>query len=66
MTDIARELGVRWKALPAEERGPYEEQARADKERFATEMKAYKAKRAAEGADLDSDDDDMAIDVDDE
>ncbi len=66
MTDIARELGVRWKALPTEERGPYEEQARADKERFATEMKAYKAKRAAEGADLDSDDDDMAIDVDDE
>jgi len=62
MTEVAKLLGVRWKAMLPEEQAPYQEQARADKERYAQELKAYNAKRAAEGADLDSgSDDDMAI-----
>jgi hypothetical protein len=34
--DIIRETGVRWKALSAEEKIPYEEMATADKERWDT------------------------------
>ena len=48
--DIGRELGARWKALTAEAKKPFEEQAKADKERYAREKKAYdEAKRAAGG-----------------
>jgi len=61
MTEIAQQLGTRWKAMSSEDKAPYDEQARADKERYATEMVAYKLKLAAEGADLDSDGDDMLI-----
>lgn len=33
VTDCSRELGTRWKTLTADEKAPYEERARADKER---------------------------------
>jgi len=61
ITEIAKLLGIQWNALSAEGKAPYDEQARADKERYAAELAAYKLKLAAEGADLDSDDDDMVI-----
>ena len=41
--------------MTAEEKAPYEEMAKADKERHKQEMETYKSKQAETGADLDSD-----------
>jgi hypothetical protein len=40
---VAKEIGVRWKALGEEAKKPYEAQAAADKARHATEMEGYEA-----------------------
>ncbi len=62
VTELAKEMGARWKALDAAAKEPFEEQARADKERYAAEMKAYNERQAVTGADLGSDsDDDMDV-----
>ena len=45
--EIGKKLGEAWKALPAEERAPFEAQAAADKERFVREERAYKASKSA-------------------
>lgn len=42
MTDVSRQIGQRWKELSPEEREPYEESARRDRERYGREMKIYK------------------------
>ena len=34
VTEVAKEMGVRWKNLSAEEKEPYEAEARQDKERW--------------------------------
>ena len=47
---------VRWKELDAEGRQPYEAKAAADKERYMSEMKAFKEKKRAEQAGDDEDD----------
>ena len=44
ITDISKEIGIRWKALSAEDRAPFDEMANSDKVRYAAEMKAYKSK----------------------
>jgi hypothetical protein len=36
MTDVTKELASRWKSLSAEDKAPYEAEAKADKERSAT------------------------------
>lgn len=43
-------MGEQWRALSAEDKAPYEEQAAKDKERYQREMAAYKEIKAAEGA----------------
>ena len=53
--DIGRELGKRWKELTDDDKKPYVDLANADAERYATEMKAYKAKQT-DAADDDDDD----------
>lgn len=60
MTEVTKELGRRWKELPEEERKQYEQLAKADKERYMTEMDIYKAKKreAMEIDDGGADDDD--------
>jgi predicted secreted acid phosphatase len=55
---VAKEASKRWKELDAEAKAVYEDKNKADKVRYETEMKAYTAKQAASGADLDMDDDD--------
>jgi hypothetical protein len=40
---VAKEIGVRWKALGEEAKKPYEAQAAVDKARHATEMEGYVA-----------------------
>lgn len=40
--EIMRELGVQWKAMSAEEKKPYEEMARKDKQRHEDELEVYK------------------------
>lgn len=40
---MAKALGAEWKAMSAEAKAPYEERARADKERYAAEVAQYKA-----------------------
>lgn len=49
MTDIAKELGTRWKLLGAEDKEEFEEMAKLDKERYATEIASYKAKLESAG-----------------
>ena len=48
--EVGKALGEKWKNVGAEEKLGYEEMAKADKERYVREMKAYKAKAAADGA----------------
>jgi predicted transcriptional regulator len=43
--DVAKALGVRWKAISAEERAVYEQMAKEDKVRYANEMQAYNVKK---------------------
>lgn len=43
ITDVSKEIGARWKEISASEKAIFEERAREDKERYAREMKAYKA-----------------------
>jgi structure-specific recognition protein 1 len=58
ITDIARELGVRWKALTEEEKIPFQKQADEDKIRYTKEMADYKAKSKTQTDGNDSDDSD--------
>lgn len=55
--DIAREAGGMWRALSADERLPYEERGKADKERAQREMREYKAGKADVKEDDDGDED---------
>lgn len=41
--EVAKKLGEKWKSLSAEEKAPFEEKARIDKEKSATLTAAYKA-----------------------
>jgi hypothetical protein len=41
--EVGKKLGEKWKALSAEDKVPFEQQAAADKERFLRDDKAYKA-----------------------
>ena len=42
ITDVAKELGVRWKSIADDEKVKYEELAKKDKERYEKEMEEYK------------------------
>ena len=53
--EIGKKVGEAWKALPAEERAPFDAQAAADKERFVREDRAYKASKTAGDAEPASD-----------
>ena len=55
--EFRKHATLRWKELSAEDRQPHEAKAAADKERYTSEMKAYKEKKRAEAADDDDDDD---------
>lgn len=49
--DVAKAMGIAWKALSKPEQQPYIDQAEKDKKRFEKEMEAYTAKpKAAAGA----------------
>ena len=50
-TDLTKIMSPMWKALTPEEKKPYEDKAKADKERYEKEMENYK------GSDSDSDSD---------
>mmetsp|Transcript_20789 Transcript_20789/g.20146 ORF Transcript_20789/g.20146 Transcript_20789/m.20146 type:complete len:575 (+) Transcript_20789:89-1813(+) len=65
VADIAREAGGMWRGLSAEDRLPYEERGKSDKERAIREMKEYNAAKAgAVKQEDDGDDDDNEEDVD--
>lgn len=55
MTEVASLLGQRWKALEGKDKTKYEEQAAKDKERYAKELSAYKAKGGGAAADDEED-----------
>ena len=40
--DIAKQLGAAWKIMTAEQKKPYEDQAKKDRERYDSEMEQYK------------------------
>lgn len=46
VTDIVKLCAEKWKALAPEDKKPYEEMAKKDKERHAREMAEYKARTA--------------------
>ena len=43
---VGKVLGERWKALSSQERTPYEDKAKADKERYDAEKASYAVSRA--------------------
>jgi hypothetical protein len=45
LEDVAKALGVRWKAISAEEKAVYAQRAKEDKVRYANEMQAYNVKK---------------------
>lgn len=53
VTELSKLIGAKWREMTAEEKEPYEEKARKDKQRFIEETKAYKASK--EGADENDD-----------
>lgn len=59
MTEMAKEMGARWKVMAPEDKEQYEEMASLDKERYDREMAEYKAKKGKAEA-MDEDDDDEA------
>lgn len=40
--DLAKLLGAEWKTLTPAQKAPFEEKAKKDKERYKTQMEAYK------------------------
>ena len=54
--DIGREIGKRWRELDEAGKAPFAEAAAKDAERYKSEMAAYKAKLAAEGKDVEEED----------
>ncbi|KAL6047482.1 Non-histone chromosomal protein 6 [Balamuthia mandrillaris] len=53
--DLSRELARQWKELDPTEKAQYEAKASKDKERYASEMEAYKQKKAEESEEEESD-----------
>ena len=49
ITDVAKELGVRWKSVTGDEKVKYEEFAKKDKERYEREMEEYKKTKKEKG-----------------
>ncbi len=45
VADVAKELGVAWKALSDKDKSKYEELAKKDKERYEKEKAKYNAKK---------------------
>lgn len=43
ITEIAKQIGARWKVLSEADKHPYQKKASADKERYEAEKKAYTA-----------------------
>jgi len=43
VTDVMKEAGIRWKKLSAQQKEPFEELAKKDKERYNQEMVTYRA-----------------------
>ena len=44
---VGKILGERWKALSASQREPYEQKAKADKDRYEAEKAAYNVQHTA-------------------
>ncbi|KAL3925224.1 MAG: hypothetical protein SGILL_000549 [Bacillariaceae sp.] len=75
---LGKALGEKWKAMDADDKAPYEEKAKKDKERYKNAMAEYNAKKKAEtkkpaaapadsdGMDDHDDDDDDSDDDDDD
>jgi structure-specific recognition protein 1 len=56
VTELSKVIGAKWREMSAEDKEPYEEKARKDKQRFTEETKAYKASKAG-AEDVDDNDD---------
>ena len=44
VSDVAKEAGVQWKLVSADEKSPFEEKAEIDKQRYKEEMQTYEPK----------------------
>ena len=66
ITDVAKELGVRWKAVTGDEKEKYEELAKKDKERYEREMEEYKKTGGKVKKEEDGGDEEMADAADEE
>ncbi|GLT78124.1 hypothetical protein SLA2020_496700 [Shorea laevis] len=50
--EVAKITGEEWKAMTEEQRGPYEEMARKNKEKYMQEMEVYKQRKEEEAMNL--------------
>jgi len=44
ITELAKKMGAKWRALTDEEKMPFNEKAKVDKERYLRDMETYKKK----------------------
>ena len=51
--EVGKILGAKWKECSSDDRAEYEEKAAADKQRYNSEMVAYKAKTASSPIEVD-------------
>ena len=58
--EIAKQLGAAWKIMTAEQKAPYDEQTKKDRERYEHEMELYRKGEfvRADEEDVDEEDED--------
>ena len=55
--DLAKKLGAAWKVMNEEQKRPYEELARKDRDRYDDEMQAWRERKGVAAAANDDDED---------
>ncbi|GAB5035313.1 fact complex subunit ssrp1 [Nannochloropsis oceanica] len=57
VTEVSKVMGERWRGMSAEEKKPFEDQAKEAKIKYLEDVQAYKEKKKAEGRDEDEEED---------
>eukprot|EP00624_Nannochloropsis_granulata_P005174 evm.model.NODE_36432_length_17199_cov_28.734461.7 len=61
VTEVSKVMGERWRGMSAEEKKPFEDQAKEAKVKYLEDVRAYKEKKKAEGGEEEDDDEDVDV-----